>query len=240
MKEILIALVAFLPMSLFAQDADDQVDCSTVVTHIQFESEQRESTTEIKTEEGVYSAPLTAVFSPEPGTSAVFFIWNVYKLNEHESYLHEENLRSENLIIRYTDKVFRYTFRESGSYRIVLEVTDSTNTCHSKDFFPKAEEPALRIDDSFLDAPNVFSPGTSPGVNDEFRIAYKSIVSFKGWIFNRWGKQLFYWTDPDKGWDGKVNGKLVPPGVYFYVVEAKGSDGIDRNKKGHINILRGN
>ena len=35
------------------------------------------------------------------------------------------------------------------------------------------------------------------------------------------------------------NGKLVLPGVYFYVIEAEGSDGKRYNLKGDINILRG-
>ena len=86
--------------------------------------------------------------------------------------------------------------------------------------------------------PNEFSPGTTPGINDEFRVAYKSLVKFKAWIFNRWGLQMYYWTDPAQGWDGKKGGKYVQPGVYFYVIEAEGSDGIKYKEKGDINILR--
>jgi gliding motility-associated-like protein len=75
-------------------------------------------------------------------------------------------------------------------------------------------------------------------VNDEFRVAYKSLVSFQAWIFNRWGVELFHWTDPAKGWDGKKGGQYVPPGVYFYVIEARGSDGRQYKEKGSINIIR--
>ena len=32
--------------------------------------------------------------------------------------------------------------------------------------------------------------------------------------------------------------KYVQPGVYFYVIEAEGSDGIKYKEKGDINILR--
>ena len=41
------------------------------------------------------------------------------------------------------------------------------------------------------------------------------------------------------GWDGKVNGKAVKDGVYFLVVSAKGSDGIDYNIKKAINVISG-
>ena len=91
---------------------------------------------------------------------------------------------------------------------------------------------------SKLEAPNVFSPYGSPGVNDEWKVAYKSIVEFKCWIFNRWGEQLCHYQDPSGGWDGRYRGKLVPPGVYYYVIEARGADGQKYNLKGHINILR--
>jgi gliding motility-associated-like protein len=233
MKKILIVLSAFFPWPAIAQ----QPDCSSFLDQIVFEPELRESATEVKPEEGVYSAPLTAVFRDTASTAASC-IWSVYKLSGHETELHEENLRDENLIIRYTDRMLRYTFTASGSYRVKLEVADTATACICTVYFPNPSEPAIRIDDSLLDAPNVFSPGTSPGMNDEFRVAYRSIVGFRGWIFNRWGVQLFHWTDPDRGWDGKVNGKPVSSGVYFYVIEATGADGVKRSKKGHINVLR--
>ena len=36
----------------------------------------------------------------------------------------------------------------------------------------------------------------------------------------------------------KKVGNMSLPGVYFYVIDAVGSDGIKYNKKGSINILR--
>ena len=115
----------------------------------------------------------------------------------------------------------------------MIEVSDRTGNCYQSMSF------ALDVAESFLDVPNAFSPGTTPGVNDEFRVAYKSLVRFSCWIFNRWGQQIYHWTNPAQGWDGKKNGKLVLPGVYFYVIEAEGSDGRHYKLKGDINILRG-
>ena len=62
--------------------------------------------------------------------------------------------------------------------------------------------------------------------------------SFKCWIFNKWGVQMFYFDSPDQGWDGKYRGKYVDPGVYYYVIEAKGANNKKMKLKGHINILR--
>ena len=52
------------------------------------------------------------------------------------------------------------------------------------------------------------------------------------------GEQIYHYQDPSGGWDGRYHGKLVPPGVYYYVIEARGADGQKYKLKGHINILR--
>ena len=59
-------------------------------------------------------------------------------------------------------------------------------------------------------------------------------------VFNRWGQKMYQWGFPDidKGWDGTSNGHQVPAGVYFIVIEARGSDGVVYKHKGDINILR--
>lgn len=86
--------------------------------------------------------------------------------------------------------------------------------------------------------PNFFSPGSTEGVNDVWKVSYKSIVKFHCWIFNSWGTQVCELKDPGQGWDGKYKGKLVDPGVYYYVIQAEGSDGHKYKKSGDINILR--
>ena len=88
-----------------------------------------------------------------------------------------------------------------------------------------------------LRCPNAFSPGATPGINDEWKVVYKSIVSFECYIFNRWGEKMCEFHDPSQGWDGKYGGKVVPAGVYYYVIKAVGSDGRKYNLSGDINIL---
>ncbi|HQF11418.1 MAG TPA: gliding motility-associated C-terminal domain-containing protein, partial [Paludibacteraceae bacterium] len=56
---------------------------------------------------------------------------------------------------------------------------------------------------------------------------------------NRWGRMVYHWNDPQKGWDGTIGGKKAPVGAYFYVIKAVGADGIKYSKKGDINLLRG-
>lgn len=155
----------------------------------------------------------------EPVTTS--YTWKLYHLRD-----------LENPIFNRMEKETTYTFKESGSYKLILELADATASCITK------EEIAFNIAESYLDAPNFFSPGDSPGSNDEFKVSYRSLVQFKCTIFNRWGVKIYEWTDPEKGWNGKSNGKYVSPGVYFYVIQAKGSEGKTYKKKGDINIVR--
>jgi gliding motility-associated-like protein len=168
-----------------------------------------------------YSAPVELRFAAKVNTPVVtFYRWNILNTETRE------NLRVEN------SESFNFTFHTAGKYVVTLEVKDRSNTCE------KTDSILVDIGESYLKIPNAFSPGASPGVNDEFRVAYKSLISFNAWIFNRWGVELFHWTDPAKGWDGKKGGKYVPPGVYFYIIEARGSDGRRYKEKGSINIIR--
>ncbi len=168
-----------------------------------------------------YSAPVEIRFNAYANEPvATYFRWNI--INE----------ATGRTLIDFNDKEVSFTFLEAGKYIAKIDVQDRSGMCF------KSDSVVIEVGDSYLSVPNAFSPGTSPGVNDIFKVAYKSLVSFKGWIFNRWGVQLFHWTDPAQGWDGKKGGKYVTPGVYFYVIEAKGSDGRNYKKNGHINILR--
>ncbi|MDR2497623.1 MAG: gliding motility-associated C-terminal domain-containing protein [Tannerellaceae bacterium] len=168
-----------------------------------------------------FSAPLFVNFRPAANEPAAnWFRWTIYHQDKRDT------------IRASTVRDMDFTFTEAGTYTIGLEVADRSRKCMAVDSI------SIAIGESYLHVPNAFSPGASPGVNDVFKVAYKSLISFNGWIFNRWGAELFRWSDPTQGWDGKKGGAYVPPGVYFYVIEAKGSDGKNYKEKGHINIIR--
>lgn len=172
------------------------------------------------------SAPVEFNFSAIANTPvAAVFKWTISQKNEGTE---------STKLIDFDGEEVSYTFNQNGTYFVDLEVSDRTLAC-----IWKPDQPVtINISDTFLDIPNAFSPGTTPGINDEFRVAYRSLLRFKCWIFNRWGAEIYHWTDPAQGWDGKKGGKYVAPGVYFYVIEATGSDGKPIKRKGSINILR--
>ncbi|MCC8134423.1 MAG: gliding motility-associated C-terminal domain-containing protein [Tannerellaceae bacterium] len=179
--------------------------------------------TNVLQEEDSYSAPVEVSLKAYANSPvASLFIWTIYEQQDPDSPL-----------INYTGEEVDYTFNRAGTFLVNLSVTDRTSQCNIE-----IDPIVIKVRESHLDVPNIFTPGTSPGVNDEFKVVYKSLVSFKGWIFNRWGVEMFHWTDPSQGWDGKKGGKYVSPGVYYYVIEAKGSDDYKYKKTGHINIIR--
>ncbi|MDR0811199.1 MAG: gliding motility-associated C-terminal domain-containing protein [Paludibacter sp.] len=135
-----------------------------------------------------------------------------------------------------TEKDHYYKFMDAGIYKVVL--TARNQYCVNTDSM------VVRITSSDMQVPYAFTPN-GDGINDEFRIAYKSLTQFKCWIFNRWGRQIYVWTDPQKGWDGTINGVPVKPGGYIYIIEATGADinditkkPIKYRKKGIVNLLR--
>ena len=149
-----------------------------------------------------YSGPLEVAFYSNPTPAAAYYSWKIYK-------------STETIVTRF-DKDIRYTFSEPGSYRVVCSVNNSYCTSDST-------EVAVQIAESYLAVPNVFTPN-GDGKNDEFRVAYRSLREFHCWVYNRWGKLVYEWRDPAKGWDGTINGRPAAEGAYYYVIRALGTD----------------
>lgn len=137
------------------------------------------------------------------------------------------------VLLRFNESDLDYSFRENGTFYVKFTASNEDASCTID-----GDVYTITIGESRLECPNAFSPDSSEGVNDEWKVSYKSIVSFKCWIFDRYGTPIFSFDDPAVGWDGKYKGKYVRAGVYYYVIEAKGADGKEYNLKGDINILK--
>jgi gliding motility-associated-like protein len=85
--------------------------------------------------------------------------------------------------------------------------------------------------------PTVFTPNND-GINDDLVINTFNTTSFTITIFDRWGKQVFYSTDPNEYWNGRINGtdNLAPEGVYYYTISASCGNN-NYNKKGFVELL---
>ena len=157
------------------------------------------------------SAPLEILFKANPTPTAEYYEWRIYKAAQ--------------LIVSRTDEQTRYTFNEPGNYRAVSYVSNSLCPCGNaeEDCMRDSTEITIAVSESMLLVPNVFTPN-GDGKNDEFRVLYRSLKEFHCWVYNRWGKLVYEWTDPARGWDGTINGKPAAEGAYFYVIRALGTD----------------
>ena len=138
----------------------------------------------------------------------------------------------EEIADRRNEDEITVTFEEAGTTFWRFVCSNATGECSAY-----SDVYQVNIGESMLKCPNAFSPGVTEGVNDEWKVSYKSIVKFKCWIFNTWGVQLCELNDPSQGWDGKYKGKVVKPGVYYYVIDAEGSEGKKYKLKGDINVV---
>ena len=175
------------------------------------------------------SAPFKATFKACPehtGNYTPLYEWRFTRSGETAPFL-----------VRY-DQDTEYELLQSGTFSVELRVSfvQGTDTIAYE-----MDEPfSIAISESKLEVPNAFTPN-GDGVNDVFRVkeGYKSIVSFKAMVFDRWGKKLYEWTDPAGGWDGRSAGHAVPDGGYYLNIQARGADGKHYNIKKVINVLRG-
>ena len=168
------------------------------------------------------SAPVHIVFTGYPTDAVVYRVWEMATDEDFEE-----------VFLQYNQDEVDYTFNDAGTYYVRYRVANAAGTCENY-----GETYRVTVSESELVCPNVFSPGSTEGVNDIWKVSYKSLVEFHCWIFNRWGTCVCEFTDPGSGWDGTYKGRLVDTGVYYYVVTATGSDGVKYKKRGDITILR--
>lgn len=166
------------------------------------------------------SAPVIIRFESYPPDEAMYVEWQISRDEEFEE-----------IRIRFNERIIEYHFVDPGINYVRCVVTDMDN---GEEYY--GETYTVIISDSDLKVPNFFSPD-GDGINDEWKVSYRSLAKFDCSIFDRQGHLLFHSSDPSKGWDGLVRGKKIGSGVYYYIINATGSDGIRYKKSGDINVI---
>ena len=83
--------------------------------------------------------------------------------------------------------------------------------------------------------PNIFSPN-GDGIHDTWIIKY--LDTYPGGtveVFNRYGQLIFRSVNYSVPWDGTINGKQVPMGTYYYIVDPKNGRKL---MSGYVDIIR--
>ncbi|MCK9499862.1 MAG: gliding motility-associated C-terminal domain-containing protein, partial [Bacteroidales bacterium] len=99
----------------------------------------------------------------------------------------------------------------AGTYMVNISDANDCKFEFKEIFLAQSDIECLKI-------PNAFTPN-GDGINDTWKI--ENIEMFSGariFVYNRWGQEIWMGYPGDE-WDGKFNSKLVPTGVYLYVIE---------------------
>lgn len=167
------------------------------------------------------------------GSAPAQITFNAYVTDAtlHTEWQMTDDPNFDKIDYRFNQQDLTYTFTEEGTYYLRFIGSNADGSCDTY-----GDQYVVNIGASELLCPNAFSPN-GDGVNDIWKIAYCSLLEFRCWIFDRYGTELYYYDDPQGGWDGTYKGKTVKSGVYYYVIQAVGSDGKKYKKSGDINII---
>jgi gliding motility-associated-like protein len=113
-----------------------------------------------------------------------------------------------------------------------LEVTDSKG-CKGKD------SSVIRVKDCLYGVfiPTGFTPDND-GRNDKFKATvYGPVQDFELTVFNRWGTIVFKSNNPDRGWDGKINGRPQDSGTFVWICKYRLNSSDIKIQKGTVMLV---
>jgi gliding motility-associated-like protein len=117
------------------------------------------------------------------------------------------------------------------TFLILAQVLDRKGNRVAKFFEIKRSRTAF----SSLTVSNTFTPN-GDGVNDKWAVpGLRFYDGARISVFDKDGNRMFYTEIPDLGWDGSYNGKQLPIGSYFWVIEAIE---VGEIRRGILNLIR--
>jgi gliding motility-associated-like protein len=136
----------------------------------------------------------TAILQPSVTGTGLTYLWT------QNLYLNDNTLRNP-------------TFTGVQSISYTLTVTGTAGCVAQTKFVIKVLKPIV--------IPNTFTPNDD-GINDTWVIkeldTYPNITVR---IFDRYGQQLYFSNGYPQAWDGTYNGKKLPWGTYYYLIDLK-------------------
>jgi gliding motility-associated-like protein len=123
-----------------------------------------------------------------------------------------------------------HVFTRLGEYTVML-------VAYSQHYCTDTIRNKVYLEGVTIYAPSAFSPNND-GYNDEFLIKYYGINFSNIRIYNRWGEMIYESADKDFRWDGSYKNQPVPEGVYVWVIDALGENGLKYPLQGTVTLIR--
>jgi len=127
----------------------------------------------------------------------------------------------------------RHTYSGKGDYNVKLTVSRGNSCVISTVKYSLV----IIQNNNYIVIPNTFTPN-GDGINDVFTVVITNIKSYHIRIYTRWGQQVYESTHILNSWDGTFNGKQAPAGVYYYLVDAVGTNNEAIKRSGFVTVIR--
>jgi gliding motility-associated-like protein len=173
--------------------------------------------------------------------------WNAYEswdaaVDSYEVY---------RLINSVADPAGPLAVLSSSTFSYVDDVSDLNGTNSVVEYYVRAIEGnnnsfgfrddalsnvARALQESKVFIPNAFAPG---GINRTFK-PVSSFISPDDYLFSiydRFGREIFSTTSPTEGWDGRIDGREVPQGVYVYLLRFRDTFQRSVSQTGTVMVL---
>lgn len=129
-----------------------------------------------------------------------------------------------------------HNYNNPGTYDVWLYV-ESEHGC--KD----STSNIIKVNEDFAFwVPSAFTPNED-GINDIFRPKGINVDpdTYKLFIYDRWGKEIFISYNINNGWDGRIqnNNDFAPQGVYVWLIRfSEPDDGLEHTYTGRLTLIK--
>ncbi|MEI6020650.1 MAG: PKD domain-containing protein [Bacteroidota bacterium] len=125
----------------------------------------------------------------------------------------------------------KYTFDNSGYYRVLLSTVNSEGCA---DTCTKLIKVKANVN---LYAPNVFTPNND-NVNEVFKPILYGANAVKLCVFNRWGNKVFESNGEKSEWDGNYMNQACKEDTYYWTFDYVLENNISKTKSGVVLLMR--
>lgn len=125
-----------------------------------------------------------------------------------------------------------HTYADTGTYCVTLLASNAIGCSDTVTH-------CLIVNPIFtLYIPNSFTPNDD-GLNEQFMAYGNGVKSFEAIIFNRWGQEIFHFSDIHKGWPGvNQSGVICKEDTYVYKISVVDFQNKNHEYNGMVNLIR--